>query len=370
MQDTDEILNFLLHLRERDYTQEYRKDCLSLLSIDENSEIGIGKLLEGGNYSVNDFFLFSLHQCGYINKFVNYKDDDNYKKIVAYILKYGINFKVKKTICKNLLIFSNDYKNRYEPLINSIVSFLYDNFYYKNFCLFILSTLINITNNNGKLKYELIKLNISQLANFLILSKDYDIINKIILLYINLSKELYMCDDIINNGLITHFLDILFNIYFINIKLKKEICINILCIIGQIINYKKYYLFILNYYNGLIEVAIYIYQTANITEFNKIKLIFFFKQIAQYSYLIKDKICKHIFPLIIKEIYIFVDKNFIFSSLNLLNVICDYKINCLYLSQMKIFSLFDFIKSLNIIDLHKKVSLIENKVRKSLRVVS
>ncbi|CRG96964.1 conserved Plasmodium protein, unknown function [Plasmodium gallinaceum] len=367
--DIDDIVNFFLHLREKDFTKNYETNCLDLLKEDDKSEIQLSKKLDTNNYLINDFFLFYLHQCGYINKVFYYKNDDNYKKIISSILKCGINFKIKKKICKNLLTFSNDYKNRYFPLVNSIVSFLSYNCDKKNYCMLILSTLINITNNNNVIKDYLIKLNISKIANFLILSNDFDITHKIILLYINLSKDAHMCDDIINNGLIIHLLDILFNFYYIDLKLKKEICINILCIIGQIFNFKKHYTFILNHYIGLTEVAIYIYETTDFIYFDKIKLIYFFRQISQHSYMIKEQICKHLIPLIMKEIYLFIKKDFIYSSLNLLNVICDYKMNCLYLQKIKIFNLFNFIKSLKIIDLYKKVVLIENKVKKNLKII-
>ncbi|SBT81006.1 conserved Plasmodium protein, unknown function [Plasmodium malariae] len=366
----DNIISFFLHVREKDYVKGYESSCLELLQENDNLDIELGSLLDSNNYSVNDFFLFYLHQCGYINKYFCYKNDDNYKKIIAYILKYGINIKIKKQICKNLLVFSNDYKNKYYALMNSIISFLSNNSDHKNLCQLILSTLINITNENNELKECLLKLNISMISNFLILSNDYDIINKIVLLYINLSKEEYMCDDIINNGLLINFVDILFNIYHIDIKLKKDICINILCILGQFFNYKKYYIFILNHYIGLVDVAIYIYQTTDSFYFDKIKLIFFFKQLVQYSYILKDQVCKHLCPLIIKEIYLFQNNDFIYSSLNLFDVLCDYKINCLYLHTMQILPLFHFIKSINIIDLYKKVIKLEDKVKKNLKIVT
>ncbi|VWU51846.1 conserved protein, unknown function [Hepatocystis sp. ex Piliocolobus tephrosceles] len=368
--DIENILNFFLHLREKDYTQNYNTECLSLLKIKDNTDIEFFNLLNNRKYIFNDFFLFYLHQTGYMNYYCQYKDDVNYKKIIAYILKYGNNMKIKKKICKNLFIFSSDYKNRYHPLVNSIVFFLQNHSDHLNLSLFILNTLINITNNNKEIKNELIKLNISKIANFFLLSNNYEIINKIVLLYINLSKESYMCDDIVNMGLVVHLIDILFNIYFIDLKIKKEICINILCIIGHILNSVKYYKYILNHFIGLVEVAIYIYQTTDIIYFNKIKLIFFFKQIGKYSYTIKEKICKHLFPLIIKEIYLVVDNDFIFSVLILLNVICEYRTNCLLLSQINIQAMFDFIKSLNIVDLYNKVIFIEGKLKQCLDVVS
>ncbi|SBS96315.1 conserved Plasmodium protein, unknown function, partial [Plasmodium malariae] len=338
----DNIISFFLHVREKDYVKGYESSCLELLQENDNLDIELGSLLDSNNYSVNDFFLFYLHQCGYINKYFCYKNDDNYKKIIAYILKYGINIKIKKKICKNLLVFSNDYKNKYYALMNSIISFLSNNSDHKNLCQLILSTLINITNENNKLKECLLKLNISMISNFLILSNDYDIINKIVLLYINLSKEEYMCEDIINNGLLINFVDILFNIYHIDIRLKKDI----------------------------FDVAIYIYQTTDSFYFDKIKLIFFFKQLVQYSYILKDQVCKHLCPLIIKEIYLFQNNDFIYSSLNLFDVLCDYKINCLYLHTMQILPLFHFIKSINIIDLYKKVIKLEDKVKKNLKIVT
>ncbi|SOV16514.1 conserved Plasmodium protein, unknown function [Plasmodium gaboni] len=365
----DSIVNFFLHLRERDYSKRYELNCLEFLKEDESNDIEIEKLLDSKKYYINDFFLFYLHQCGYINKYYYYKDDNNYKKIISYILKYGKNFEIKKKICKNLLIFSNDYKNKYIPLVNSMICFLSFNYYEKNFCLFILSTLINITNNNDELKNRLIELNISTLCNFLILLNDIDITNKIILLYINLCKEQYMCEDFINKGLLIHFLDILFRYYYIDLYIKKQICINILCIIGHIFNCKKYYIFILNYYNGLLQLAIYIYQTTDFIQFDKLKLIFFFKQISQHSYIIKDKICKHIIPLVIKEIYLYINKDFIYSSLHLINTLSDYKNNCLYLQRVKIFYLFNFIKQLKILDLYQKVEQLENKLKKNLNII-
>ncbi|CXJ24814.1 conserved Plasmodium protein, unknown function [Plasmodium berghei] len=369
-EDVNYILNFFLHLRETDYGKEYEKECLKMLEIEKDGDMKINKLLSSRKYTVNDFFLFYLHQSGYINKYYKYKSDNDYKKIVSYILKYGVDLKIKKSICKNLLIFSNDYKNKYNPLVNSIVTFLYQHSDRQDFCLFILSTLINITNNNDEIKNQLIKLNISKVANFFILSKDYEIVHKIILLYINLSKEEYMCDDMISNGLFINFLDILFDLYYINLKIKKEICINILCIIGQVLNFKKYGVFLLNNYIGLIEVAIYIYQTTDFFFFNKIKIIYFFKQIAKYNYIIKSQICNYIIPLVIKEIYLFSNKDFIYSVLNLLNTISDYKINCFLLTQMNIFDFIDFIKSLTILDLYKKAIEIERKIKKNLDVMS
>ncbi|ETW48177.1 hypothetical protein PFMALIP_03882 [Plasmodium falciparum MaliPS096_E11] len=365
----DSIVNFFLHLREKDYSNRYELNCLDLLKEDASNDIEIGKLLDSNKYYINDFFLFYLHQCGYVNKYYYYKDDNNYKKIISYILKYGMNFEIKKKICKNLLIFSNDYKNKYIPLVNSMICFLSFNYYEKNFCLFILSTLINITNNNDELKNRLIELNISTLCNFLILLNDIDITNKIILLYINLCKEQYMCEDFINKGLLIHFLDILFRYYYIDLYIKKQMCINILCIIGHIFNCKKYYIFILNYYNGLLQLAIYIYQTTDFIQFDKLKLIFFFKQISQHSYIIKDKICKHIVPLVIKEIYLYINKDFIYSSLHLINTLTDYKNNCLYLQKVKIFYLFNFIKQLKILDLYQKVEQLENKLKKILNMI-
>lgn len=354
---------------EKDYSNRYELNCLDLLKEDASNDIEIGKLLDSNKYYINDFFLFYLHQCGYVNKYYYYKDDNNYKKIISYILKYGKNFEIKKKICKNLLIFSNDYKNKYIPLVNSMICFLSFNYYEKNFCLFILSTLINITNNNDELKNRLIELNISTLCNFLILLNDIDITNKIILLYINLCKEQYMCEDFINKGLLIHFLDILFRYYYIDLYIKKQMCINILCIIGHIFNCKKYYIFILNYYNGLLQLAIYIYQTTDFIQFDKLKLIFFFKQISQHSYIIKDKICKHIVPLVIKEIYLYINKDFIYSSLHLINTLTDYKNNCLYLQKVKIFYLFNFIKQLKILDLYQKVEQLENKLKKILNMI-
>ncbi|SCN63434.1 conserved Plasmodium protein, unknown function [Plasmodium chabaudi chabaudi] len=369
IEDVSYILNFFLHLRETDYGKDYEKECLKMLEIEKDGDMKINKLLNSRKYTINDFFLFYLHQSGYINKYYKYKNDNDYKKIVSYILKYGVDLKIKKSICKNLLIFSNDYKNKYNPLVNSIVTFLYQNSDRQNFCLFILSTLINITNNNDEIKHQLIKLNISKVSNFFIMSKDYELVHKIILLYINLSKEEYMCDDMINNGLFINFLDILFDLYSINLKIKKEICINILCIIGQVLNFKKYGIFLLNNYIGLVEVAIYIYQTTDFISFNKIKIIYFFKQIAQYNYIIKSQICNYIIPLVIKEIYLFSNKDFIYSVLNLLNTICDYKINCLSLTHMQIFDFIDFIKSLSVLDLYKKAIAIERKIQKNLDVV-
>ncbi|WBY61117.1 Nd9 protein [Plasmodium yoelii yoelii] len=369
-EDVNYILNFFLHLRETDYGKEYEKECLKMLEIEKDGDMKINKLLSSKKYTINDFFLFYLHQSGYINKYYKYKNDNDYKKIVSYILRYGVDLKIKKSVCKNLLIFSNDYKNKYNILVNSIVIFLYQNSDRQNFCLFILSTLINITNNNDEIKNQLIKLNISKVANFFILSKDYEIVHKVILLYINLSKEEYMCDDMINNGLFINFLDILFDLYYINLKIKKEICINILCIIGQVLNYKKYAIFLLNNYIGLIEVAIYIYQTTDFVFFNKIKIIYFFKQIAKYNYIIKTQICNYIIPLVIKEIYLFSNKDFIYSVLNLLNTISDYKTNCLALIQMNILDFIGFIKSLSILDLYKKAIQIEKKIKKNLDVVS
>ncbi|GAW83703.1 hypothetical protein, conserved [Plasmodium gonderi] len=420
----DEIINFLLHLRERDYLMDYRKDCLELLREVEEVRVGaipqkeeilnemergakwsegktndakqittgfteeivkgttariqIEELLESNKYSINDFMLYHLHQCGYINKFIQYQNDNNYKHIIAYILRYGVNIKIKKKILKNLLIFSKNYKYKYDDtLINSIVYFLVriceekKKKKKKNLCILILSILINITNNNEEAKNFLIKLNIDKICNLLILSNDYNIIDKIILLYINLSKNKYMCQSVINNGILIHMLDILFNIYFINLKLKKEICINIFCVIGHICNYnKKYCKFLLSHYIGLVEVAIFTYQTTDILHFEKIKLIYFFKQILQYGYKSKEQVCTQLSALIIKEIYIHSnDKNFIYSALTLFDVIATYKINCLYLEKLQIFHLFNFIKSLNVIDLYKRVLLIEAKVRKNGQIL-
>ncbi|KOB89449.1 hypothetical protein PFDG_04998 [Plasmodium falciparum Dd2] len=91
----DSIVNFFLHLREKDYSNRYELNCLDLLKEDASNDIEIGKLLDSNKYYINDFFLFYLHQCGYVNKYYYYKDDNNYKKIISYILKYGHRIIVK-----------------------------------------------------------------------------------------------------------------------------------------------------------------------------------------------------------------------------------------------------------------------------------
>ncbi|GAB69156.1 hypothetical protein PCYB_145840 [Plasmodium cynomolgi strain B] len=343
----NDIMNFLLHLRKRDYSVGYRKDCLELLREEEETSvqgpnetqvlptgtaavppIQIERLLESEDHSVSDFLLFHLHQCGYINQHCRYKHDASYKHIIACILKYGVNMKIKK-ILKNILI--------------------------------------NITNNNDETKNVLINLGIHKTCNLLILSHDSDLIQKIILLYINLSKNIWMCEGIVNSGILLHMIDIMFSIYSINFRAKKEICINILCVIGQVCNYcKTYAKFLLSNYAEIIPAAIYIYQATDIQQFEKVKLIYFFKKIQMHSYEMMEQICRQLSPLIIMEIYsASEDRDFIYSCLSLFDVMCCYKVNCLHLERMQIIPLLRFVQSLNVVELYKQAKRIEAAVRKS-----
>ncbi|EUD66041.1 hypothetical protein C922_03511 [Plasmodium inui San Antonio 1] len=348
----NDVLNFLLHLRKPDYSVAYRKDCLELLQeeetpVQEANATGsfsmsavaeattesatregatpkcvtpetatstppltkIERLLESEDHSVSDFFLFHLHQCGYINQHCRYKHDTSYRHIIACILKYGT---------KNVLI----------------------------------------------------TLGIHKTCTLLILSNDYDVVDKIVLLYINLSKSKWMCEGIVNSGILLHMMDILLNIYSVNLRAKKEICINILCVIGQVCNYcRTYAQFLLTNYVEIVSTAICIYQSTDIQQFKKVKLIYFFKKILRHSYEMKEKICLQLCPLIMMEMHsASEDKDFIYSSLSLFDTMCCYKVNCLHLERMQIIPLLRFVKSLKVVELYKRAHRIEATVRKNAQL--
>ncbi|KJP88739.1 hypothetical protein AK88_01620 [Plasmodium fragile] len=397
----NDVMNFLLHLRTRDYSVGYRKDCLELLREEEEEETAangpnataqslatgsaarptraaprtkIERLLESEDHSVSDFLLFHLHQCGYINQHCQYKHDTSYKQIIACILKYGVNIKIKKKILKKLLIFSNDYKNKYDSSLISAIMYFLANICEekkrkkkKNLSVLILSILINITNNNDETKNVLINYGIHKTCNLLILLNDYNVVHKVVLLYINLSKSTWMCEGIINSGILLHMMDILFNTYSINLKAKKEICINILCVIGQVCNYcKTYAQFLLSNCVEIVAAAICIYQTTDMQQFKKVKLIYFFKKILIHSYEMNEQICLQLCPLIIKEMQsASEDRNFIYSSLSLFEALCCYKVNCLHMERMQIIPLLRFVKSLNVVELYKRAQRIEDTIRKN-----
>eukprot|EP00366_Plasmodium_knowlesi_P004904 XP_002262402.1 [Plasmodium knowlesi strain H] len=393
-----DMMNFLLHLRKRDYSVGYRKDCLELLREEENTPVegptstqslGMGntkaaipvaartkieRLLDSEDHSVSDFLLFHLHQCGYINRHCRYKHDTSYKQIIACILKYGVNMKIKKKILKKLLIFSNDYKNKYDSsLISAIIYFLASlceekkKKKKKNSIVLILSILINITNNNDETKNILIHFGIHKICNLLILSNDCDVVEKIVLLYINLSKSKWMCEGIVNSGILLHMIDILFNTYSINLRSKKEICINILCVIGQVCNYcKTYAQFLFSHYVEILTVGICIYQSTDIQQFEKVKLIYFFKKMLMHSYEMKEQICLQLSPLIIMEIHsASEDRDFIYSSLSLFDAMSCYKVNCQHMERMQIIPLLQFVKTLNVVELYKRAERIETTISKN-----
>lgn len=283
------ILEFLLHLRPKDFTRPYY-------------EISLVQTLREANFShwiFNDRVMQTLIETDYIKKLFGRGNDLEYFTCMGHLLEGNCSTNLKAGICRQVIGAAKLSEGCKMVLVVPLVSLI------KHEGVFLATygtaALVNLSGGNEDIKNTLMGSGIASVLVGQLKKKDDDLMLYSLKLAVNLTKETHRRVIMGSYGAVPVLVDILTSCYS-NILFKERILIQFCSVFGQFCNDTEPRETINEKYSMCVECLLYILDVAKIGQELAAKVMFALKQLCANSNDVKFRVGAHAISKLIKDI--------------------------------------------------------------------
>eukprot|EP00747_Dinoflagellata_sp_TGD_P066800 gnl/TRDRNA2_/TRDRNA2_154984_c0_seq3.p1 gnl/TRDRNA2_/TRDRNA2_154984_c0~~gnl/TRDRNA2_/TRDRNA2_154984_c0_seq3.p1 ORF type:complete len:536 (-),score=120.53 gnl/TRDRNA2_/TRDRNA2_154984_c0_seq3:75-1682(-) len=289
-----DMLNWMLHIRPKDYTKPFRFYTLEQLLRDPNFS----------DYIFNDRMMQSLIELNYVSRqFANRGDPQGerfsleYAKFLGLLLRSETSsMSLKAAICRHIMAADQEYVQP-SLLAPELIGVMRASSVYLT--TYATVTLVNMSGGQQLVKNMLMQMDIAPLLVEQLMCKDEDLITYTLVLLTNLTKSVHHRELMLLNGLVETSTDLLTTSY--SNPFKTKVLAELASVIGQLCNDEDVRDRMTGEGAPNVDCLLYVFDTAAPGTKLKSKVMFALKQLCVNNIELKDKVGSHALPVMIAD---------------------------------------------------------------------